>query len=114
MRRCVFTLLAQADFQDIHDYIAEKDFDSALDLVTQLQLACDNLATMPELGRKRDELAPDLRSLPVGRHIVFYRIVGEGVEILRVLHGAQDIEGIFTGKRKSRTNRQQARTKKRE
>ena len=94
-RRCVFTLLARADFNDIHDYIAEKDPDTALDLVTRLQLACDNLAKMPGMGRARDELAPGVRSFPMGKYIVFYRVINEGVEILRVLHGAQDIERIF-------------------
>ena len=96
MKRCVFTLLAQADLRDIHDYIAEQDPDTALDYVTRLELACENLIKMPEAGRKRDELAPSLRSLPVGRYVIFYRITKEGVEIERVLHGARDIESIFS------------------
>ncbi len=96
MKRCVFTLLAQADLRDIHDYIAEQDPDAALDYVTRLELACEKLVQMPEAGRKRDKFAPSLRSLPVGRYIIFYRITDEGIEIARVLHGARDIESIFS------------------
>ncbi len=29
------------------------------------------------------------------RHLIFYRVLDDEVEILRVLHAARDIEGIF-------------------
>ena len=97
MKRCAFTLLARADLRDIYDYIAAKDPDSALDFVTRLQLMCERLAEMPGLGRKRAEIAEDIRGFPVERYIIFYRIIEDGVEILRVLHGSRDMEGIFAG-----------------
>lgn len=28
-------------------------------------------------------------------HLIFYRPVEDGIEVLRVVHGAQDIEAIF-------------------
>ena len=96
MNRYIFSPLARTDFREIHDYIAEHDIDSALDVANQLEQACERLAQMPELGRKREELAHSLRSLPVGHYIIFYRITDEGVEIARVLHGARDIESIFS------------------
>jgi toxin ParE1/3/4 len=37
-----------------------------------------------------------LRSFPVGNYVIFYREVSEGIEIIRVLHGARDIEGIIS------------------
>jgi len=33
-----------------------------------------------------------LRSFPVGRFIIFYRITGEDVDILHVISAARDIE----------------------
>lgn len=102
MTRYLFSPLARQDLQNIHDYIAERDFDAALDFATRLDLACERLAKMPELGRKRDELLPRLRSFPVGRHIIFYRIMNDGVEIARILYGAQDVEGVFADKATSR------------
>jgi toxin ParE1/3/4 len=53
------------------------------------------LARMPELGRKRFELAPDLRSFPVGNYVIFCRPVTDGIQVIRVLHGARDIPALF-------------------
>lgn len=47
------------------------------------------------MGRRRDELAPGVQSFPFGRYIVFYRVVSDAIEVVRVLHGARDIETIF-------------------
>ncbi len=49
---------------------------------------CRLLATMPGLGRKRPDLAPNLRGFPVGNYVIFYRAVPEGIQVVRVLHGA--------------------------
>ena len=46
-------------------------------------------------ARVRDELAEGLRSFAVGRYVIFYRPISEGVEIVRVLHGSRDIDAIF-------------------
>jgi plasmid stabilization system protein ParE len=31
------------------------------------------------------------------RHVIFYRPMAEGIEVLRVLHGARDIDRILGG-----------------
>lgn len=46
-------------------------------------------------GRLRAEIRPWLRSFAAGRYIIFYRVLAEEVEILRVIHSARDIERIF-------------------
>ncbi len=54
------------------------------------------LASYPNLGRPRDEdLRPGLRSFPVGEYVIFYRIDGEDVVILRVLRGSRNIAALF-------------------
>ncbi len=50
---------------------------------------------MPGLGRSREELAPNLSSSLVEKDVIFYRPDAEGVEILRVIHGARDIPKLF-------------------
>lgn len=50
---------------------------------------------MPQTGRRRDEIEPDLRSFPEGSYVVFYREIGQGIEIIPVLHGSRDIDRIF-------------------
>src|SRR5262249_5474052 len=95
MRRCTFSPRARKDFSEILQHIGKADPDSALDFVTRLQLMCERLGEMPELGRRRDDLKPGLRSFPMEKYVIFYRIVKKHVQIVRVLHGARDIEAIF-------------------
>jgi len=48
-------------------------------------------------ARRREELAPGVQSFPFGRYVIFYHALGDAIEIVRVLHGARDIESIFEG-----------------
>ena len=50
------------------------------------------LARNPLAGRARNDLALKLRSFPVGSYVVFYVPVADGVEIVRVMNGRQDID----------------------
>jgi toxin ParE1/3/4 len=50
----------------------------------------------PFAGRARGELRQGFRSLSARPHVVFYRVVNDIAEIIRVLDGRQDIEEIFT------------------
>jgi toxin ParE1/3/4 len=87
---------AKADLSDIWQFIADDSDDQAdafIDLIDQnFQL----LAQKSGLGRRREELAEGLRSFPVGRYVIFYLPIPGGVQIVRVLHGARDIEAALT------------------
>jgi len=95
MSRCVFTDQAIQDLDDIHDFVAEDDPAAAARLMDELEQKCGALAQTPAMGRARDELAPSLRSFPVGKYVIFYRLNEAGIEIDRVLHGAWDLKSIF-------------------
>lgn len=45
----------------------------------------------PNMGPARDDLAPGLRHLLVQRHLILYRPVGDGIQIMRVLHHSMDL-----------------------
>jgi toxin ParE1/3/4 len=47
------------------------------------------------MGRARNELAADVRSFPVGRYVVFYVPIDAGIDVVRVLHSARDVDAIF-------------------
>lgn len=49
----------------------------------------------PFAGRARNEIRPGLRSFAATPHVVFYRVVDDTPEIVRVLDGRQDIEEQF-------------------
>jgi len=87
--------LARSDLSEIWDYIADDNetrADAFVDIIDQKFQA---LASYPNMGRSRDELEEGPRSFPVGRQVIFYRVIAEGVEIIRVLHGSRDLNAIF-------------------
>jgi len=86
---------ALIDLAEIWDYIADDSEARADSFVTTIDVKFHTLAKQPGIGRLRDELAAGLRSLPVGRYVIFYLSLADGVEIIRVLHGARDIDIIF-------------------
>jgi toxin ParE1/3/4 len=47
------------------------------------------------MGRKRDDLRPEIRSFPVKRFVIFYRVTDWQIEIVRVISGARDLKSIF-------------------
>jgi hypothetical protein len=48
-----------------------------------------------EGGRRRPELRPDIRSIPVGNYVIFYRLAAANIEIAWILHGRRDIKRVF-------------------
>ena len=83
------------DLAEIWAYIAEDSPDRADAFVDLVNSKFQALSRRPGLGRRRPELAPNIRSLTVGRYVVFYLPLSRGIEVVRVLHGSRDIESIF-------------------
>jgi toxin ParE1/3/4 len=65
------------------------------DHLRELKLRCDQLLRSPQLGKARDELSPGIRAILIDPHVVFYRVTGVAVEIVRVLHQHEDVEVVF-------------------
>jgi toxin ParE1/3/4 len=95
MKQAVITSLAQANLDDIADYIAENNPERAITFIREIVEHCHEMASLPGVGRGRPELGPGIRSLPHGQYVIFYRIIDTGVEILHVIHGARDVEALF-------------------
>lgn len=95
MSRVSFTPAARLDVREIYDHIAEGNPARADAFVGELEARCNLLGSSPEMGRLRSELAPGLRSFPVGNYVIFYRPRARGVLIVRILHGARDITVLF-------------------
>ncbi|AGY57701.1 type II toxin-antitoxin system RelE/ParE family toxin [Gloeobacter kilaueensis] len=55
----------------------------------------ETIARQSNIGRKRSELAAGLRSFPINRYVIFYLPISGGIEVVRILHGARDLEAIF-------------------
>ncbi|MDX6710332.1 MAG: toxin ParE1/3/4 [Blastocatellia bacterium] len=98
MPELIYSPEAESDLIEIWLYIAEdKDPETADRVLSSVWDKCNALLKHPEMGRRREELAPGLRSIPKGSYVVFYRQAGDRIEIVRVLHGARDIEQHLQG-----------------
>ncbi len=62
---------------------------------SQIEETIRLLVRTPALGRPRDEIRPELRSHPCGRHIIFYRKFQNQIEVMRILHQRMDVKKHF-------------------
>lgn len=86
---------AEQDLLDIWLYIAEDSPVNADRFLDRLEGKALKLAEFTEIGIDRPELAADLKSFPVDRYVLYYRINTGGIGLIRVLHGSRDINRVF-------------------
>jgi toxin ParE1/3/4 len=91
----VLTPSANRDLADIWMFIAADNPAQADDFIDLIDAKFQNLSRQPGLGRRREELAAGLRSFPVGRYVIFYLQVQDCLQIVRILHGARDVDAVF-------------------
>ena len=102
MSRIIRRPRARADIQEQAFRIADDNPEAARRFLVEVERTLELLADMPGMGAARPRLSPALRSLrmfSVGggfdNHLLFYRPIKDGIELVRVLHGARDIEAIL-------------------
>ncbi|MBE7418791.1 MAG: type II toxin-antitoxin system RelE/ParE family toxin [Ideonella sp.] len=86
---------ATLDILDIWDHIAEDNLDAADRWVDEIGATLELLATQPLMGRARPELAAEVRSHPFRRYVIFYLPMNDGIDVVRVLHSARDVDTAF-------------------
>ncbi|MDR9900957.1 type II toxin-antitoxin system RelE/ParE family toxin [Aetokthonos hydrillicola Thurmond2011] len=89
------TRLADEDLLEIWSYIAQNNVEAADRIFDKIDQKCQLLSTTPKAGVRRDDLVPGLLCLIEGNYLIFYRIIDETIEILRILHGARNLKAIF-------------------
>ncbi|HTQ15325.1 MAG TPA: type II toxin-antitoxin system RelE/ParE family toxin [Rhizomicrobium sp.] len=60
-----------------------------------IRLRMPGLLRQPGAGVARDDLAAGLRCVPVGRHVIYYRIAEGRIAVIRVLHQRMDAKRHF-------------------
>ena len=91
MTKIVISPKADADLDDQFRIIAENNLDAAKRFLTAAEDAISLLARMPDMGVSVS--LNQMRFWPIARfrnHLIFYRSIPDGIEIVRVLHGARD------------------------
>lgn len=84
-------------------YLAERSEQAARRFRVQAEATFGRLTASPEIGTRYEPEGPgyaelELRYFPITKfpkYLVFYRPVPDGIEVVRVLHGARDIGGIL-------------------
>ena len=98
IRRVTRTEQPERDLLETWVYLAENGYLDAADrLLYGIDEECKALAGMPGLGRPREYPTPGLRSFVTGKYVLYYRQTSDGIILLRVLHGARDIDPLFPG-----------------
>ena len=89
------TRRAEEDLIEIWLHVAEDNEAAADGLLDRIEQKCAQLASSPEIGPARQDIAPGLRLFPVGRYVILYRTIDGGVEVVRVVHGARHLPALL-------------------
>lgn len=92
---------ADRDIDEHFAFISRESLDVAMRFLDATNREFERLARSPGLGSTCETRSPRLTGLRVwpisgfDRHLIFYRPISEGIEIVRVLHGARNIDRII-------------------
>jgi len=88
------------DLQEISDYLCQFNPAAASRFLDAAENAIERLESSPRLGRAcrfRDPALAGVRKRLIHgtRYMLYYRPIDDGIEVLRILHGARDAGRIF-------------------
>lgn len=92
---------AKRDLLEQASYLAQDKLNAAARFLSAAEEAFRLLARMPAMGSRRNFANPRLAGLRLWRvpgfemHLIFYRPIPGGIEVLRVLHGSRDVQSIL-------------------
>ena len=91
---------ADQDLKDIWRGLAEYRLELADKKIRRIVQKFELLSQFPLAGRPRNEILPNLRSIPVDSLLVLYQVVPKDdrtiVEIVRVTDGRRDLNRLFS------------------
>jgi toxin ParE1/3/4 len=82
---------AKADVDSISAYVAADNGKAAEELLDRFGKVFEMLVQNPQAGRRRPDLGQNVRSFAVDTYVIFYIPQSAGIDIVRVVHGRQDI-----------------------
>lgn len=90
------TEAALEDLEEIFEYLSAFSLEVGERFIEDFERKCDNLVKFPKMGRSYTEFSPDLRGIPIESYMIFYRILSQRIEIIRVLSGYRNLESVFS------------------
>ena len=92
----VWTNQAWLDLENIADYISRDSEYYASQIVSEIREATSLLPDFPKRGRTVPEVDDSfIRELLVGNHRLIYRVEGERIYILTIVHTARDLDQLW-------------------
>ncbi|MBC6422428.1 MAG: type II toxin-antitoxin system RelE/ParE family toxin [Hormoscilla sp. SP5CHS1] len=95
MSNYIISPLASRDLDKIFDYFVSRNIEAGERFVEEFEKKCRNLVEFPNMGRSYAEIKPSLRGIPIEGYIILYRVIENGVEIVRVVSGYRDLPSLF-------------------
>jgi toxin ParE1/3/4 len=95
MGRYFLSSRAETDMVSVWEYIAEDNLTAADHVIDQFTAAFEQIAQFPERGERYEHPKGEFRRVVVSPYLIFYRISGDEVHIVRVLHGARKWEDLL-------------------
>jgi toxin ParE1/3/4 len=89
--RVRFTRRAREDLLGIWLYIEQRNPRVADQVYDRIEKSCELLRDHPQIGPARPEFGEGARALVIDRWIALYRLVEDGVQVVRIIDGARDL-----------------------
>lgn len=86
---------AEEDLLAIAEYIARDNPTAAANWLDEMEAALLILAKQPYAGEAVDDIRPGLRRFTQGKYLIFYEPRETGIVLVRVLHGARQLDDLF-------------------
>lgn len=91
MGKVRYTRRAREDLLDIWAAIAPHNPAAADRVYDRIEEVCLLLRDLPELGPARIDVADSARAIVIERWLAFYRLMEDGVQVVRIVDGARDL-----------------------
>ncbi len=98
MSKYIISQAASQDLDDICDYFASRSIEAGERFVTAFNQKCKNLVKFPHIGRSYDLVSPGLRGISLDGYIIFYQLISDSIEIVRVVSGYRDLPSLLSEK----------------
>lgn len=95
MTQYIVSLKASQDLDEIIDYFLSRNIEAGEQFVKKFNKKCQNLTKFPIMGRSYTEVDPSLRGVTLDGYIIFYRLLEDGIVIVRVVSGYRNLKSLF-------------------
>lgn len=92
---------AERDIEEAFVYIAEDNLDVAVYFLAAVEDSIEQLAQFPLIGKQRSFTDKRFQHIRMWRvkdytdYLIFYQVVDDRIEIIRMVHGSRDLNEMF-------------------